>query len=130
MALQEKDRPAMPAPRTMPKVGIMIATPKSGDAPPKANGADKPPADDKKDEGGKASAEEALVIRADDGKTCQACENYEPTDGSCSAVDGVYSPDDRCLRYFEKLGGEGDDDEQDDQMPAEDADAGAPPPMK
>lgn len=92
-----------------------------GDGKPKPPGmGDEPamPKDTEQAEGGKKhSPEEALVIRAE--KHCDKCENYDPTSGSCSEVEGMFAPDDACLRFFEPMGA-------DDQDELGANDAGAP----
>lgn len=64
-----------------------------------------PPAGAGDDAGGKESPEEAIVLRAGE-KTCQTCTNWTPESGECSKVEGVFDPEDRCLRYYEAEGGE------------------------
>lgn len=86
-------------------------------APKAASHQGAPPADDDADgdvdamEGdadggnGLASDDDAIVLRAGD-KTCQSCKNWTPEDGTCAKVDGSpFDPDDRCLRYYEKMEG-------------------------
>jgi len=58
---------------------------------------------------GKASPEEALVVRED--HHCKDCSNWMPQTGECSVVDGVWAPEDACLRYFE-AGSPGDEAEE------------------
>lgn len=58
---------------------------------------------------GKASPEEALAVRED--HHCKDCSNWMPQTGECSAVDGIWAPEDACLRYFE-AGSPGDEAEE------------------
>lgn len=73
--------------------------------------------------GGKASEADAIVLRAGD-KTCSSCANYTPESGDCSAVDGNFEADDRCLRFYEAQGA-GDENET-----APDSDDGRMPGMR
>jgi hypothetical protein len=70
--------------------------------------------------GGKASQKEALVISGDladamgglsDDATCGNCSMLQGS--TCSAVDGDFQPNDRCLRYFESNGGSQEPDADD-----------------
>lgn len=65
--------------------------------------ADKPMGD------GKASPEEAHVIRAD--AHCIDCRNYDPTSGDCSEVAGSFDPQDACSEYFDAIGSDEPDDD-------------------
>lgn len=78
-------------------------------------------------EGGKASPEEAGVIRSD--QKCIDCANYDATSGDCAKVSGSFDPGDSCMEYFEAInsdepdeddmGGKPDGDMDDQQeMPA------------
>lgn len=58
---------------------------------------------------GKASPEEALAVRED--HHCKDCSNWLPQTGECSVVDGIWAPEDACLRYFE-AGSPGDEVEE------------------
>lgn len=83
-----------------------------------------PDADDQGD-GEKVSPEDAIVLRGDD-KTCQQCENWNPQDGSCSKVNGMFDASDRCLRFYSSASDGGDQD-SDDSGTASSLDSQAPP---
>jgi hypothetical protein len=68
---------------------------------------------------GKASPEEAGVVKAD--RHCIDCANYSPDTGACSAVEGVFDPDDACIQYFEPVAEDGEQPDLDDKAPTEDA---------
>lgn len=51
--------------------------------------------------GGKASREKALFIPAS--HHCGECVNYSPESGECSKVDGMFQPEDACLRMFKHI---------------------------
>lgn len=81
-----------------------------------------PPGDGKQPgSSGKMSPDEAVVIRAN--QHCIDCQNYNPQDGSCSAVDGSYDPQDACHEAFvaisdqepdaDDMGGSSDNDADD-----------------
>lgn len=59
---------------------------------------------------GKASPDEAIVIRSD--SHCIDCRNYDPQTGQCEKVAGVFDPSDACAKYFE-AGSEGEPDSDD-----------------
>jgi hypothetical protein len=99
-----------------------MSTPDGSSASP-GNGSDD--ATDPGD-GAKASDAEAIVLRADD-KTCQSCMNWEPTDGSCSKVEGVFAPDDRCLRFYQASDGSPDTDNSQDMGSPDSMPPSAPP---
>jgi hypothetical protein len=61
---------------------------------------------------GKASPDEACVVRED--AHCIDCENYSVDDGSCSKVEGQFSPQDACAKYFEPV----NDNESDEGEPS------------
>lgn len=90
---------------------------KAGGPPPRPSGMndmpgmrdDSAPPDDGNEDSGKVSPEDALVIRA--GHDCDDCQNYHSDTGECDKVEGQFSPEDTCLRYFEpKSEGESDDE--------------------
>jgi hypothetical protein len=60
--------------------------------------------------GGKASPADAHVVKAD--HHCKDCENWDPSSGDCSEVDGNYDAEDACIKYFEPIGSPDDDDDQ------------------
>lgn len=64
----------------------------------------------------KATPEEAGVVL--DNEHCVDCANYEMTSGYCHKVDGTYSPQDGCARYFTPASGGGDQEPDADDQPA------------
>lgn len=110
----------MPPPGGRKPGGLMIAIgmPKGG-AKNQASTAPEPAPDDQPSN--KMSAEDALVIRED--KHCRNCANYMAESGECEKVDGMFSPDDACLRYFEPAGSDQDEPDADEQGGPSDADA-------
>jgi hypothetical protein len=68
------------------------------------------------DEGAKATREKALVIPDD--HHCKDCANWTPESGDCSKVEGNFTPDSACLRYFAHLNEE-DEKGGDDEGPEE-----------
>jgi len=68
---------------------------------------------------GKASPAEAHVVKAD--QHCKDCENWDPSSGDCSAVDGNYDAEDACIKYFQAGG---DEPDADDAASAPDTGAG------
>jgi hypothetical protein len=102
-----------------PGVAIVIGT--HGDKP---GGKMAPPGTPDKPQGsGKASPEEAGVVKAD--AHCIDCQNYAPDTGACSAVDGTYDPDDACSKYFQPVA----DDDSGEEPDADDAAGEGPPPQ-
>jgi len=97
---------------------IGIGAKKPGGPPPRPSGMNDMPSardespessDENSDDSGKKSPEEALVIRA--GHDCDDCRNYHSDTGECDKVEGQFSPEDQCLRYFEaKAEGQSDDE--------------------
>lgn len=83
---------------TKPKSGPSGQSgPSGGRMPPP--GIDHPePHDRDETSGGKATAEKALVVRED--HHCDSCMNWIPDSGECQKVEGFFSPQDACLRYF------------------------------
>lgn len=77
-----------------------------------SNGRMKPPGTpDDPQGGGKATDEEAGAVMESD--HCKNCKNWHADTGECDKVEGVWSPDDACVKYFEPVGGgEPDADEQ------------------
>lgn len=73
----------------------------SKSAPPSPKGG--PPGPDADEDleksGTKASAEDASVF--DPSKNCGACSNYSQADGTCRVVEGNFTPDQGCVKYFE-----------------------------
>ena len=63
-------------------------------------------------EGAKATREKALVIPDD--HHCKDCANWTPETGECAKVEGNFSPDAACLRYFGHLNAE-DEQNGDDE---------------
>lgn len=44
---------------------------------------------------------------------CKNCQNWHADTGECDKVEGTWSPDDACVKYFTPMGqGEPDADEQ------------------
>lgn len=105
--------------RMMPP-GMKPSADKMDDPEPDATPADKD---------GKASPEEAQVIRED--QRCVNCKNYDGTSGMCAKVAGSFDAGDACLKYFEPM--EEDDEPDEDDMPGgspdADADDQAAPPV-
>ena len=79
-----------------PGVAIVIGPAHDG-----ASGKMPPPGSDAPQPGGKASPEEAGVVKAD--AHCIDCDNYSPDTGACSKVEGSFDPDDACSKYFEPV---------------------------
>lgn len=98
-----------------PGLTIAIGLPRKQGPPPADDASAAPTAapdatdPDAPAEGGKASAAEAWVTKADE--HCKDCSNYHPDTGECDAVEGYYQPEDACKKYFEAVGeGAGDED--------------------
>ena len=70
--------------------------------------------------GGKQSPEEALVVRED--KHCSTCAHWSPQTGECAKVEGMFSPQDACLRYWEEGGSDHEEPDEDDMGGAPDQD--------
>lgn len=87
----------------------------------------KPPTDDSQpDTGGKVSREDCVFIPA--GKHCGSCQKYSAETGECSKVEGVFDPEDACVRYFTAIGEDMDNDSgAEPDMDADDQ-QGPPPP--
>ena len=97
---------------------------KGGSPPPPFPGKNAPPADptepdedDAPGAGGKASRAAAHIVSADE--HCGDCANFEGD--SCSKVQGSFSPEDACIKFFQagSPSGNGDgsgmpDDDSDD----------------
>lgn len=110
-----------------PGLTVMIGAHPRGDMP-KLGGRMQPPGMKADPMGsGKASPEEAGVIRSD--QKCIDCANYDATSGDCAKVSGSFDPSDSCMQYFEAInsdepdeddmGGKPDGDMDDQQeMPA------------
>lgn len=79
-----------------------------------------PPGMEDKKPMGKASPEDAQVIRAD--MHCLDCHNYDPTSGECSKVEGSFDPQDGCVKFFEAIGQDEPDDDDMGGEPAGDVD--------
>lgn len=81
--------------------------------------------------GAKHTEAEAHVLRED--KHCKSCLNWSGADGSCAKVEGVFEPEDACVRYWE-AGGTGEPDSDDTGGPpdndADDTGTGMPMGMK
>lgn len=92
-----------------PGLTVMIGAHPKGDMP--KPGGKMPPPGMKADPmgSGKASPEEAEVIRADE--HCIDCKNYDPTSGDCTEVEGSFDPQDGCAEYFDKIGGDEPDED-------------------
>lgn len=102
-----------------PGLTVVIGHPK-GDMP-KPGGRMQPPGmQDGPTGSGKASPEDAGVVRSDE--HCIDCKNYDPTSGECAKVDGSYDPQDGCKDYFDKIGGDEPDADESGGMPDDDAD--------
>lgn len=96
------------AERMSPPGMAVVISAKPPDGPGKRM---QPPGMDEKPMGdGKASPEEAMVYRAD--RKCIDCDNYDATSGDCSEVSGSFDPQDGCLKYFEPIGDEPDEDDK------------------
>lgn len=114
--------PNNPPPGSKP--ALMIAIGPKPDKMPPPDSDENEPGDDDQPTSGKASREDALVITAD--KSCGHCEHFQGD--SCEKVEGSFSPDDRCLRYFEASGGdESADDDFHPEQPQHDRPT--PPPV-
>lgn len=59
--------------------------------------------DSKQGTGSKMSTDEALVVRAD--HHCKDCKQYQANSGECLKVDGVFDPEDGCMRWFTPMSG-------------------------
>lgn len=103
---------------TKPKSGQSGQSgPSGGKMPPP--GIDHPePHDQDETSGGKATAEKALVVR--DTHHCKDCLNWMGDTGECEKVEGTFSPEDACLRYFTHAS------ESDEQEPDADEQGGPP----
>lgn len=100
---------------------IGIGKPKGGLPPrPGAPAGAGDPDKDLEANGQKADPEEAQVFHI--AQNCGACDNFQPETGSCKVVDGQYSPDTGCIKYFEPKGSEAAEGEQPSPSPA-----GGPP---
>jgi hypothetical protein len=105
----------MPPPGSAPGHGVAIVISPSHDA----GGKMPPPGMGQSAGGGKSSPEEAGVVRSD--AHCIDCENYAPDTGSCAKVQGTFSPDDACSKYFEPV----NDDESSESPDADDQSSGS-----
>lgn len=66
--------------------------------------------------GKKASIAAAHKVGAD--QHCSNCTNYQAQSGECDKVQGMWEPDDACVRYFTPAsGGEGSPDEEAGESP-------------
>ena len=99
-----------------PGLTIVVAHPKEG-GPGKRM---EPPTGDEPKGDGKSSPEEAGVVRADE--HCVDCAHYDPTSGDCAKVSGSFDPQDACMQYFEKIGADEPDADEEGGPPDEDAD--------
>lgn len=61
------------------------------------------PNSDPDGDGQKASADDAQVFDSTQG--CGACANFDAPTGSCSVVEGQFSPTTGCINYFEPKNG-------------------------
>lgn len=94
MAFPPKES-GMPPPKKPVGAALVIeAKPKPDAGEPKA------PEDEAS---GKESPEEAIVLRSGD-KICGTCAHF--MGGECAKVEGQFEPEDRCLRYWEAMGGD------------------------
>ena len=106
----------MPPPGADKKPSLVVAidVPKRGGSEGDG-GRMPPPGVEKPDMGGKATPDEAKVVRED--QHCIDCTHYQVDTGECEEVAGAFAPQDGCHMLFAALPEE--DDETPDQEAAE-----------
>lgn len=93
-----------------PRTGKPSMSPPEDGAPPMAKPDAGPAAPEKKH-----TEAEAHPVRAD--QHCKDCQNYQAETGECEEVEGMWQPEDACIRFFEPISGGADDDESAETEP-------------
>ena len=109
------ERMPPPGAEKKPSLVIAVGVPKRGDGGQRGDddGRMPPPGTEKPDTGGKATPDDAKVVRED--QHCIDCENYGVDTGECEKVTGAFAPQDGCHMYFSPL------PEEDNETPEQEA---------
>lgn len=112
----------MPPPGAGGKPSLVIAVgTKPGNSDRNSDGRMPPPGQSQSSGSGKSSPEEAGVVL--DSEHCIDCANYHPDTGECDTVEGTYSPQDGCAKYFTPISGDKEPDADDQSAGPSDNDA-------